>query len=33
MLDKLMSDPEKAPKALYAFMQMKKIDIGKLTQL
>jgi predicted 3-demethylubiquinone-9 3-methyltransferase (glyoxalase superfamily) len=33
MLGKLMSDPEKAPKAMYAFMQMKKMDIEKLTQL
>ena len=32
-LDKLMSDPEKAPKAMYTFWQMKKIDIEKLTQL
>lgn len=30
ILGKLMSDPEKAPKAMYAFMQMKKFDIQKL---
>lgn len=30
ILAKLMSDPEKAPKAMYAFMQMKKFDIEKL---
>ena len=27
ILDKLMSDPEKAPKTMYAFMQMKKMNI------
>jgi predicted 3-demethylubiquinone-9 3-methyltransferase (glyoxalase superfamily) len=32
ILGKLMSDPEKAPKAMYAFMQMKKFDIAKLIQ-
>lgn len=30
ILGKLMSDPEKAPKVMYAFMQMKKFDIEKL---
>lgn len=30
ILGKLMSDPEKAPKTMYAFMQMKKFDIEKL---
>jgi predicted 3-demethylubiquinone-9 3-methyltransferase (glyoxalase superfamily) len=30
ILGKLMSDPEKAPKVMYAFMQMKKFDIQKL---
>jgi len=30
ILGKLMNDPEKAPKAMYAFMQMKKFDIEKL---
>lgn len=30
VLGKLMSDPEKAPKVMYAFMQMKKFDIEKL---
>ena len=32
ILGKLMSDPEKAPKVMYAFMQMKKFDIEKLLQ-
>ncbi|MFZ4547044.1 MAG: VOC family protein [Bacteroidales bacterium] len=30
ILGKLMNDPEKAPRAMYAFMQMKKFDIEKL---
>lgn len=30
ILGKLMNDPEKAPKVMYAFMQMKKFDIEKL---
>ncbi len=30
ILGELMRDPEKAPKAMYAFMQMKKFDIAKL---
>lgn len=30
VLGKLMADPEKAPKVMYAFMQMKKFDIEKL---
>ncbi|NOT36640.1 MAG: VOC family protein [Saprospiraceae bacterium] len=30
ILGGLMSDPEKAPKVMYAFMQMKKFDIQKL---
>ncbi|MBN8702885.1 MAG: VOC family protein [Bacteroidetes bacterium] len=30
ILGKLMSDAEKAPKVMYAFMQMKKFDIEKL---
>lgn len=30
ILSVLMNDPEKAPKAAYAFLQMKKIDIQKL---
>ncbi len=30
ILGKLMSDPEKAPKAMYAFMQMKKFEINLL---
>lgn len=33
ILGKLMNDPEKAPKALYAFMQMTKFDIEKLMQV
>ena len=32
ILGKLMGDPEKAPKAMYAFMQMKKFDIAKLIE-
>ena len=32
ILGKLMSDPEKAPKVMYAFMQMKKFDIEKLKE-
>jgi predicted 3-demethylubiquinone-9 3-methyltransferase (glyoxalase superfamily) len=30
ILGELMNDPEKAPKAMYAFMQMTKFDIEKL---
>lgn len=30
MLGKLMSDPSKAPKVMYAFMQMQKFDIAAL---
>lgn len=30
ILGKLMSDPTKAPKVMYAFMQMKKFEIEKL---
>ena len=30
ILGELMNDPEKAPRAMYAFMQMKKFDIEKL---
>ena len=30
ILGKLMGDPEKAPKAMYAFMQMKKFDVAAL---
>ena len=30
ILGQLMNDPEKAPKVMYAFMQMKKFDIQKL---
>ncbi len=30
ILGKLMNDPEKAPRVMYAFMQMKKFDIEKL---
>ena len=33
ILGKLMSDPEKAPKVMYAFMQMKKFDIEKLIKM
>ena len=32
ILGKLMNDPEKAPRVMYAFMQMKKFDIEKLLQ-
>ncbi len=32
ILGALMNDPEKAPKVMYAFMQMKKLDIAKLEQ-
>jgi predicted 3-demethylubiquinone-9 3-methyltransferase (glyoxalase superfamily) len=32
ILSELMSDPEKAPKIIEAFMQMKKFDIEKLLQ-
>jgi predicted 3-demethylubiquinone-9 3-methyltransferase (glyoxalase superfamily) len=32
ILGKLMSDPEKAPRVMQAFMQMKKFDIEKLIQ-
>lgn len=32
ILGSLMSDPEKAPRVMYAFMQMKKFDIEKLKQ-
>ena len=32
ILGKLMSDAEKAPRVMYAFMQMKKFDIEKLMQ-
>jgi len=32
ILGKLMNDPEKAPRVMYAFMQMKKFDIEKLKQ-
>ena len=30
ILGKLMSDPERAPRVMQAFMQMKKFDIEKL---
>ena len=30
ILGSLMNDPEKAPKVMYAFMQMSKFDIEKL---
>jgi predicted 3-demethylubiquinone-9 3-methyltransferase (glyoxalase superfamily) len=30
VLGKLMNDPDKAPRVMYAFMQMKKLDIAKL---
>lgn len=33
ILGKLMSDPEKAPKAMYAFMQMKKFEISKFEEI
>ncbi len=32
ILGELMNDPEKAPRVMYAFMQMKKFDIEKLKQ-
>ncbi len=32
VLSKLMSDPAKAPKVMYAFMQMTKFDINKLIE-
>ena len=32
ILGQLMNDPEKAPKVMYAFMQMKKFDIQKLKE-
>jgi predicted 3-demethylubiquinone-9 3-methyltransferase (glyoxalase superfamily) len=32
ILGQLMSDPEKAPRVMQAFMQMKKFDIEKLKQ-
>lgn len=32
ILEKLMSDPEKAPRVMQAFMQMKKFDIESLIQ-
>ena len=32
ILGKLMSDPEKAPRVMAAFMQMKKFDIAKLLE-
>ncbi len=32
ILGKLMNDPEKAPRVMYALMQMKKLDIEKLIQ-
>ena len=32
ILGKLMSDPERAPRVMQAFMQMKKFDIEKLKQ-
>ena len=32
MLGQLMGDAEKAPKVMYAFMQMKKFDIAKLLE-
>lgn len=32
ILEKLMSDPEKSPRVVEAFMQMKKFDIEKLLQ-
>jgi hypothetical protein len=31
-LDKLMTNPETAPKATYAFMQMSKFDIARLEE-
>lgn len=33
ILGQLMNDPEKAPKAMYAFMQMSKFEIEKLTNI
>jgi predicted 3-demethylubiquinone-9 3-methyltransferase (glyoxalase superfamily) len=32
MMDQWMNNPEKAPKVMYAFMQMKKLNIEKLMQ-
>ena len=32
ILGKLMTDPEKGPRVMQAFMQMKKFDIEKLMQ-
>ncbi len=32
ILGKLMSNPNKAPQAMYAYMQMKKFDIAKLLE-
>ncbi len=32
ILGTLMNDPEKAPRVMYAFMQMNKFDIEKLIQ-
>ncbi len=32
ILGQLMSDPKKAPKVMYAFMQMRKFDIAKLME-
>jgi len=32
ILGKLMNDAEKAPRVMYAFMQMKKFDIQKLME-
>lgn len=32
ILGQLMNDPDKAPKVMYAFMQMKKFNIEKLIQ-
>ncbi len=32
ILGQLMNDPEKAPRVMYAFMQMKKFDIEKLKE-
>ncbi len=32
ILGKLMTNPETAPKATYAFMQMSKFDIAKLEE-
>lgn len=33
ILGELMNDPERAPKAMYAFMQMTKFDIAKLIEV